>query len=125
MKVLLVVKIYQMVIFMGMLIINCGIFFIFFNFDLLCLVLILEVVYICFFLCNLYKYLYFLILIYECVLNSEEFEYNDVVMEVLVDINSQGIGNLDDCDVLFDGDEFDGNDIIEDGRVEVFEYECC
>lgn len=101
--------------------INGGIFFLFLNFGLLFLDVIVEVLYVCFFLFDFLVYFYFLMLVYEFVLNGEEFEYNDVVMEVVVDMNSQGLGNLDDDDVLFDGEEFDGNDLIGDGKVEFFE----
>lgn len=110
---------------MGTLTINCGTSFTLSNSDSLRLVLTPEAVHIRSSPCNPHKHPHLLTLTHERVSNSEEPEHNDAAMEALVDINSQGTGNLDDCDVSFDGDESDGNDIIEDGRAEVFEYECC
>lgn len=62
-------------------------------------------------------------LVYEFVLIGEEFEQNVVVvLEVVFDINNdQGLVNMDEDDVFFDGEEFDGNDMIDDSKVELFE----
>ncbi|XP_024387143.1 uncharacterized protein [Physcomitrium patens] len=62
-----------------------------------------------------------LTLAHELVSNGEESEHNDAAMEAVVDMNSQGPGNLDDDDVPSDGEESDGNDLIGDGKAESFE----
>jgi len=58
---------------------------------------------------------------HELVPNGEESEQNALVMEAVSDVNNQGPGNMDEDDVLSDGDESDGNDMIDNGKAESFE----
>lgn len=59
-------------------------------------------------------------LAHELVPTGEESEQNALAIEGVSDLNDQGPGNMDE-DVLSDGEESDGNDMIDNSKAESFE----
>lgn len=62
-----------------------------------------------------------LTLAHELVSTREESEQSAAALEAVSDINNQGPVNMDEDDVLSDGEESDGNDMIDDSKAESFE----